>query len=465
MTPKRRRVRLILLVVLVAIPAVFVGTAVVRRHLAARRLAAVIAEIDRTDPHWRLDDLERARAKVADNENFAVALDAAFGKLARPAQTLTQGLATADSHPPSNVRLTPEHEAAARALLATNAAALPDVLVLADYPRGRHAITYSPDAVSTLLRHVDRMTLVNGWAIDSLELLAIHDGDVSRALRMFRARLNCGRSLQDEPILISQLVRGGHRGRAVRGLERLLGHTTLTAAQLAEVRRELEVELADDPWPVAIRGERAMADRTMDALRTGSVKTSYLKALSIQSYQPTVQERVGDWIKDHIAIEVLPAHAFALEVLTRAVATEKLPWPERLAAMESLDAELRSGPEPAQWLATIDLTKRCRWMMAGQAVLRTAIAAVAVEEYRARTGDWPKSLAAVGVALPDDPFTGKPLLLKRLTDGVAVYSVGPNGRDDGGALMDYYERRPEDYDIGFRLWDVPKRNQSPGDRP
>ena len=33
-----------------------------------------------------------------------------------------------------------------------------------------------------------------------------------------------------------------------------------------------------------------------------------------------------------------------------------------------------------------------------------------------------------------DPFTGKPLVMKRLPAGWMIYSVGRNGNDDGGQL-------------------------------
>jgi hypothetical protein len=47
-----------------------------------------------------------------------------------------------------------------------------------------------------------------------------------------------------------------------------------------------------------------------------------------------------------------------------------------------------------------------------------------------------------------------------LSDGIVIYSVGDDGADDGGTLADGSE--PQDgTDIGFRLWDVPRRRQEP----
>jgi hypothetical protein len=35
-----------------------------------------------------------------------------------------------------------------------------------------------------------------------------------------------------------------------------------------------------------------------------------------------------------------------------------------------------------------------------------------------------------------DPFTGKPLLMKKLPEGWVIYSVGKNLKDDGGQVDD-----------------------------
>jgi hypothetical protein len=61
---------------------------------------------------------------------------------------------------------------------------------------------------------------------------------------------------------------------------------------------------------------------------------------------------------------------------------------------------------------------------------------IAAELYRLDHGAYPKSLEALTpkylAALPNDTFSGQPLLFKSLPDGVLIYSVGPNGKDDGG---------------------------------
>jgi len=61
---------------------------------------------------------------------------------------------------------------------------------------------------------------------------------------------------------------------------------------------------------------------------------------------------------------------------------------------------------------------------------------IAAEMYRLDHGAYPKSLEALApkylATLPNDTFSGQPLNFKSLPDGVLIYSVGPNGIDDGG---------------------------------
>jgi hypothetical protein len=69
---------------------------------------------------------------------------------------------------------------------------------------------------------------------------------------------------------------------------------------------------------------------------------------------------------------------------------------------------------------------------------RVAVAVIAVERFRRAHGDLPPSLDALVpafiTAVPEDPFSGKPLLFRKEADGYVVYSVDLNRRDDHGTL-------------------------------
>jgi serine/threonine protein kinase len=61
--------------------------------------------------------------------------------------------------------------------------------------------------------------------------------------------------------------------------------------------------------------------------------------------------------------------------------------------------------------------------------------------------------------VPVDPYDGSPLRYRRRPEGVTVYAVGPDGRDDGGKL-DTVNAGRDGTDVGFQLWDVARRQQS-----
>jgi hypothetical protein len=98
----------------------------------------------------------------------------------------------------------------------------------------------------------------------------------------------------------------------------------------------------------------------------------------------------------------------------------------------------------------------------GEARYRCAIAAVAAEQFRLSNGRWPASLDELVPArlavVPRDPFTSQPLRLARHPEGIVIYSVGDDKKDDGG---DVHVGQPMGRDIGVRLWNVDKRRQPP----
>src|SRR6478752_8042824 len=100
-----------------------------------------------------------------------------------------------------------------------------------------------------------------------------------------------------------------------------------------------------------------------------------------------------------------------------------------------MNAKVRNLPILARLLApAVDkVAEACR---RNHALLRATAAGLAAERFRRQMGRWPASLEEVvqaGLlrAVPTDPFTDRPLLFKRTADGLVIYSVGPDGQDDG----------------------------------
>jgi hypothetical protein len=84
-----------------------------------------------------------------------------------------------------------------------------------------------------------------------------------------------------------------------------------------------------------------------------------------------------------------------------------------------------------------------------QALRDLLLVAIAAKRYRLARGEYPPDLEALGEflgAVPIDPYDGEPLRMVRDEQELVLYSIGRNGRDDGGQSVD-----PSEPDIVVRL--------------
>ena len=132
-----------------------------------------------------------------------------------------------------------------------------------------------------------------------------------------------------------------------------------------------------------------------------------------------------------------------LELKSEAVRVCEMPLTERTAAARERQQSVEEWYESkASWLCPV--TSSLVASIRGQiemdtrliANLRAARTALAVERYRLDTGRLPEKPGELRPRymeeIPEDPFDGKPLRYKRLDNGYVIYSIGPDGKDDGG---------------------------------
>jgi hypothetical protein len=79
---------------------------------------------------------------------------------------------------------------------------------------------------------------------------------------------------------------------------------------------------------------------------------------------------------------------------------------------------------------------------------------LALKLWKSRSKQAPSDLASVVRAaglprVPIDPYSSQPLLMAIIDGEPVIYSVGMDGRDDGGRVDSDYDRRPGDQT--FRL--------------
>jgi hypothetical protein len=446
--PRRIRRRWLLLL---AVSSALFAAAWLYIHVANARLERAIAEADRLDPRWRLADIEADRAVIPDEDNAALIVIAVRAKLPPSWNSAGPYGSKAFGSLAPNVALTEQQTAAVRDDLKP-AAALQAARQLADHPRGRWP---SPPGSFGAL---DAAKLLS-----SDMLLRAKEDDFDGALASCRAMLNCGRSVGDEPSLMPQLVRTAVGRMAAGQAEHALGQGEPSEAALAALQTLLTEEAEEPLFTISLRGERAAADQRLESLQRGTMTVQQMKA----GTRVAPRLRVSRYDLLYLPGVVSNNRAVQLERMNRLVEITKLPPHEQARALAEM-ASLKDEPLLVSLAPLVSSSVVMgRYLEEGwdsQARLRCAVAALAAERYRRAKGRWPETLDDLkGEYLrevPSDPFDGRPLRYRKDDEGVVVYSVGPDGKDDGGDRTRLNNPGPG-ADIGFRLWDADKRRRPP----
>lgn len=450
--PRRRRrwPRYLLgtLLVFVGVPTLFYQG--LKWH-SANDAESIIAEMDRTDPNWRLDDLEAERETLTPEENSALFVTKIVGMGGQGRTGRREFYEQFD-----NLESQHELNAVQVELLQDAYAKMQDALVearkLKDMPKGRFPIRYSEDFFSTInpgqqnARRVIEMLQHDVW-------MRAQSGDLDGAVESCRAGLNAGRSLGDEPILISFLIRIAGDHIALAAVERTLAQGRPSEQALKPLQELIEQEIVDveKHWRNALRGERGGQERLMDAIRSGKVRISQV---------------LSEWpagVADHFPVLVTRESSNMLRYMNQAIEITKLPHEEQTDKL----LELQQGiPKSLLFVRTFApaLQKVGFTHIRSQAMLRSAQVGIAAERYRLKHQRWPESIAELAkagfiAAVPNDPFDGAPLRWRRTKEGMTAYSVGTDKVDDQGNINN--GRFEKGFDIGFRLWDLERRRQAP----
>lgn len=474
----RRRILIALAVIPALVLTALVGGYFYALKIADDTLRDAIAEADRLDPDWRLEEIEARREDIPPEENAAERVARArdlipddwLSNSPQVRQSLGpfRGTSLVDrlNGPPPNVCLGPEEAAGAAADVAELADALAEARPLAEMGRGRPPIEYDEVYVQTPLRFAEesRKVVRMLWlgAIDRAQR-----GDCDGALADCRAILGVARSLGDEPFLISQLVRNAEVSIAVVSTQRVLGQGEATDDGLARIQACFAEEAKTPYSLIAFRGERAGSFDMMGKLAEGAIPISALSGDG-----PVAGPMPRQRNSPHGRAFFRYNQGLTLHILNEAVEISRLPLHEQADRWRA-------------WSALTDRPKQ-RWRFLAGAMTYLLIPAVeqfsaahhridgwlgvaqvmiAMERFRLARGRWPESPDEIPKSIlpevPIDPYCGEPIRVRRAEDGWIVYTVGPDGRDDGANLDPKCRLGISGTDWGFRLWDVAARRLAP----
>jgi ABC-type Na+ efflux pump permease subunit len=447
---------------LVGVVLVVVGWGVYRGVSADRHLDEALADVDRTDPGWRLGDIEATRKPVPPDRNSGPLVLSVRGLVPLWNNWPNRELASQLDQLPPQVRLSAEQRWGITNDLEDVEEALHAVGPLADMPEGRYTINWSGSYLATPMPHVDAQHAVRQLLWHDLMLRA-EEGDPDGALIDCRRLLNLGRSIGDEPLMISQTVRNRAARNAVRAAMRVLAQGEPSEAVLADLQRRFAEEEAHPGLLIGLRGERPGVDSVMAQIQSGDFPWQDL------TWYAEPGDRGDRDSLDALLFSLTPgaekeSRAAALRYFGELIEAAKLPDAEQGPAFGRAEADRQKMPLVAR-LLTVRGTRTSQFFREGGGELRCAVAALAAERFRRRRGRWPERLDDLVPdfldKVPADPFDGAPLRLRRLPDGLVIYSAGSDGQDDGGDVQTIPGVNEDGKDVGFRLWDVARRRQEP----
>jgi hypothetical protein len=454
----RRRYKILIALFLI-LAGGFIAWRMYANHEVETRLAAIRAAGYPVTPV----ELDAWYPQVPPEENAAIVLLEAFQYFVRQGRDMDNLPVCGDAMPPVRSQpMPPEMTSAIADYLELNKAALPLLHKGAALPQSRYPVDLSK-GYDTLLPHLGMFRM--GIKLLYLEaLLNAEEGRSEAASEDIVSMLGVARSLEKEPLLISQLVRIACNVLAHNCLERLLNQMQFTDVELIRMSQAFEQA---EKYDGLQRGLVGAVNSRYDIYQ--HPKKIDMVVRNVQN--PSPSSGLGlDWIKDLIRTAGRGGHSFLyrnsgflqldycryLEHGLANVEACKLPLPQRLKVANEINKKLKDRfPENRKnhFRAFIDVIpnqSRVFLMDArGIAEIRNARVALAVERYRRATGELPLVLDELVptylAAVPIDPFdpAGRTVKYKTLEQGYCVYSVGEDEQDNGGTEKDAYGRKFE----------------------
>ena len=416
-----------LLVLLILAFAVWRGTLVSANH---QRLKAIKAAGEPANGR----DLDAWYEPVDEKENAALVWLNGVSRL-RPARVKMQPAAWSRLKlPPRGQRLDPPQLQEASRLVEENQESLELFRRAASMPKSRYPVDSSQGHFASL----DHLTpLKGGVQLLQLEsLLHAQQGRGREAAESVLVMLGAGRSLAQEPLLISQLIRVSMDQIAVHSAERALNLSVVAELQLAALQAAFAAAETPDLSTRGLIGERAITATLMNSPKQITPPPGDSEAaeavLSMGKGVGSSFARLTGFFQRDLG--------FFLDAMETNIAIAKMPDPQKFLArtnVDSLPLQARRGYYVMSSLLLPALSNAFKRDVEHRGRLRAAQVAMAVERYRlANQGRLPASLSALTPkylpAVPIDPFDGEPLRFKLLPSGYVVYSIGPDGTDDDG---------------------------------
>ena len=292
-----------------------------------------------------------------------------------------------------------------------------------------HALKFE-DGIAMELPHLAPMRDLAGMLSASAQVHA-RSGDIEMATAEILAIMELADTLEDEPIVISQLVRWAMYRVAIDSVERSFAPGEYPDSYAEQVALRAAQGLGRDALRAAFETERYMM-------------TDYISQSDAQGWanhedifgDNSFVTRTARWVYDSPVMQPwrdMDAIAYS-EIITRHMETLDVPYYEAIPSQESIEEDFEDLS--MFHIGTRATAQAIGGIVRGQARLEAQIdlltIGLAVENYQQETGSYPETLADLPMAQRIDPYSGEPYRYSVTAGGFLLYSVGTNLADDGG---------------------------------
>jgi len=345
--------------------------------------------------------------KVENDRNAVASYVAAAAVLDTAPEMVDQALADISS---PQVEATEEQKDAARKYLEEH----PEVLRLAADGANKPSVYFERDwsaGWDMQLRELAGMRQLTR-AVCTAAILHHEDGKEESAQGLLGIGMRISSSLDEDPLLISALVRMATLAMCTHTLERVISEEEVHPAPAHAILAGLDAEGVRDGMTKALIGEMYFG---LHAFQNFSGELD-------PSMTPGIYER---GMAAPVRNVDMAAYARYMRGMIEA---SREPW-----VQTKTDEEVLAGIPKTAVLTKLLVPTLSRVILQRDRYIAhsdCAAAAVRLKQYKQEHGEYPDELPAE-IAV-DDPFSGGPLLYKRDGAGFVVYSVGENLTDDGG---------------------------------
>jgi len=252
--------------------------------------------------------------------------------------------------------------------------------------------------------------------------------------------LKLARTLDTEPTFISFLVRAGIVQKAVKVTQRNLTVATPSAEACLKLQNAFARAGETNLLPVALIGERALS---IPVFRMSSTEAQTISETDDGdgASEATKPQRLSGkaaplmWLSGFMERDL----HFCLGTMDKSIAAASLPMPESMMSTNLLSDRSETAGKKLYILSSMllpSLTRATVNEASMKASISLAVTSLAIERFRLDAGRLPHTLGDLVpnylAAVPLDPFDGAKIRYRRLAKGYVIYSVGEDGKDEGG---------------------------------